>query len=396
MGEGVSLSLSRFGSPVGGLLVSVPFSREHGFSGRSNLPYKGTKKGVSSEHGFSSSMSVSSDGSFLSEFLLVIVDGARIRKGSNEDIDLSLNADLLETALSGVFPSRNKGVDRLVFPSLGRGFVVGPPAFSSGSSLCSAPATASSDPRGSILLLVELPRSWVPIMIIHKSSVKNPVFFGSVPTQECRIAMAKSRGTDLGFSVLMFSGRDLKDEATSDVPDVVGKTNFVDVAVIDAVNAVRSPKMGFFRPRKTRSADTIISGAIARSGIPKRGLFSASVMDAVAVDANGADADLLMKRSLSALNADANSVNDGGSGRRKANKSGIARLSRSIVAGDGANNAYLWVLNSRCQPFPFASPDRGYRQWGSCSGERRFGARLLGPIYCEISSGGTEQYAMRL
>ena len=275
MGEGVSLSLSRFGSPVGGLLVvSVPFSRDHGFSGRSNLPYKGTVKGVSSEHGFSSSLSVSSDGSFLSEFLLAIGDAARIRKGSNEDIELSLNADLLETALSGMFPSRNRGVDRLVFPSLE------PPAFSSESRFCSAPAIASSDPRGSILLDLELPRSWVQIMII--SSVKNPVFTGSIiPTQVWRIAMAKSGEPDLGFSVLMFSGRDLKDQATVDVADVAGKTNFVDVAV-DAVNAVRSPKMGFLRPGKTRSAVTIIFAAIAGSGIPKRGLFCASVVDAVA------------------------------------------------------------------------------------------------------------------
>ena len=39
MGEGVSLSLHRYGSPVANhLMVSVPFSREHVFSGMSNLP----------------------------------------------------------------------------------------------------------------------------------------------------------------------------------------------------------------------------------------------------------------------------------------------------------------------------------------------------------------------
>ena len=236
-------------------MVFVPFSREHGFSGRSNLPYfsagacpsmwtvedagsthradllettlsgfhipdrvKGMEEGVSSEHGFSSSLSVSSDGNFLSEFLMAIGDGARIHKRSNEDIDPSLSTDLLETALSGVFPSKNKGVDRLVFPSLGRGFVVGSPVFSSGSGLCSAPAIASSDPGGSILLVVELPKSWVPIMIIHLSLVKNPVFIGSViPAQVSRIEMARSEEPDLGFSVIMSSGHDLKGEATADL-----------------------------------------------------------------------------------------------------------------------------------------------------------------------------------
>ena len=332
---------------------------------------------------------------------MAIEDGARIPKGSNEDIDPSLSADLLETDPSGMFPSRNKGVERLVFPSLGREFVVGPLAFLSGSSLYSAPAIASSDPRGSILLIVELPKSWVPIMIIHLSSVKNPVFTGSViPTQVSRIAMAKSGESDLGFSVLMSSGRDLKDESTADVANVAGKTNIVDDVVTDAVNAVRSPKMGLFRAEKTRSADTNISAAIASSGIPKRGLFRASVMDALAVDAvvtgksrfadaNSADADLLRNGSLSTSNADADSVNDAdGSGRQKVNKSGTARFSRSVVAGADAHNADLRVLNTRCQPFPFAAPDMGYRQWGSCSGERWFGAHLLGPIYREISSGG--------
>ena len=271
MGAGVSLSLSRHGSPVGGILVVfVPFSREHGFSGRSNLSYlsagacpsmwtvedagsthradllettlsgfhipdrvMGTEEGVSSEHGFSSSLSVSSDGSFLSEFLMAIGDGARIHKRSNEDIDPSLSADILETALSCVFPSKNKGVDRLVFPYLGRGCS---PAFSSGSGLCSAPAIASSDPGGSILLVVELPKSWVPIMIIHLSSVKNPVFIGSViPAQVSRIEMAKSGEPDLGFSVLMSRGHDLKDEATADLK--IDNATVVD-AVSGAANVV--------------------------------------------------------------------------------------------------------------------------------------------------------------
>ena len=70
MGAGVSLSLSRHGSPVGGILVVfVPFSREHGFSGRSNLPY------------FSA--------------------GACPSMWTAEDTGSTHRADLLETTLSG-------------------------------------------------------------------------------------------------------------------------------------------------------------------------------------------------------------------------------------------------------------------------------------------------------
>ena len=70
MGAGVSLSLSRHGSPVGGILVvSVPFSREHGFSGRSNMPY--------------------------------FCAGACSSMWTVEDVGSTHRADLLETALSG-------------------------------------------------------------------------------------------------------------------------------------------------------------------------------------------------------------------------------------------------------------------------------------------------------
>ena len=118
MGEGVSPPQS--GVPgashrsSGSLVISVPFSREHSFYGKINLP---------DSHGFSGSFSVSSDGSYLPEVRMAIGAGAWIHKWSNNDIESFLRAELLETDLSGVFPIRYMGEGRLVLPILGYAFV---------------------------------------------------------------------------------------------------------------------------------------------------------------------------------------------------------------------------------------------------------------------------------
>ena len=77
MGAGVSLSLSSNGSPIGGLLVvSFPFARENGFSGRSNLPY--------------------------------FCAGVCSSMWKVEDVGSTHRADLLDIALSGLCPSQSK------------------------------------------------------------------------------------------------------------------------------------------------------------------------------------------------------------------------------------------------------------------------------------------------
>ena len=94
MGEGVSLSLHRNGFPVANLLViSVPFSREHGFYGKINLP---------NCHHFSRSFSIAYNGSDIPEVRMAIDTGAWTHKWSNEDINSLFSAYLVETDLSGV------------------------------------------------------------------------------------------------------------------------------------------------------------------------------------------------------------------------------------------------------------------------------------------------------
>ena len=68
MGEGVSPPRS---GVTGALVISVPFSRDHSFYGKINLP---------DSHGFSCSFSVSSGGSDLPEVRLAIGARAWIHK----------------------------------------------------------------------------------------------------------------------------------------------------------------------------------------------------------------------------------------------------------------------------------------------------------------------------
>ena len=138
MGEGVPLSLPRDGFPVANhLVVSVPFSREHGYSGGINVPDIQAEEGVSlplprngfpatiligvsvpssREHGFSG-------GSNLPDFQAAIGAGMSFPKWSDEDsqVDSSHSTDLKETDRSCLFPVRSKEVGRLGSSSIGRG-----------------------------------------------------------------------------------------------------------------------------------------------------------------------------------------------------------------------------------------------------------------------------------
>ena len=120
---------------------------------------KGEGWHVSSEHGLSCSLSVSSSRRYLPEYRLEVGARARCYKWLNDAIDSTNRADLMEITLSGAFPTRSKGEDWPVF-YLGRGLAL--PPFQVALGFVSCPTRAISDLGASILLVFDIPISWVP------------------------------------------------------------------------------------------------------------------------------------------------------------------------------------------------------------------------------------------
>ena len=143
MGEGVSLSLPRNGYPVASIhMDSVPFSGEQGFFGGYNLPEPLSFP----RHGLSGSLSVS------------LSDQISIYGGSIPDT-IHPSADLVDSALSDAFPSQSRSVDRQGFPP----YVW----FRADYVYAAVSDRARSDLGAFIMMVFELPKSWVHGLDIH-------------------------------------------------------------------------------------------------------------------------------------------------------------------------------------------------------------------------------------
>ena len=338
MGEGVSLSLPRKGVPDADLLSaavsvpstreygclvhhivgSVPFSREHGFSDGSILLdiYIGvyspmwTAEAVGSTHRRDRLETALSDwcpGRFSAKGRWVLSHKSVVNAGSLSTIYavyggfssdrqwhlqpslVPLRYDINVRPMTSI-PLRyvsvqaamgmGRGVPRVVMPS-GEARSGGsvpllttpPRPLWQGFRYVQRVKSTTSDTKYAAAVSLGCLVRWVPVACVER--VVGMVFKGGILVYYSRV----SSQMDSNF------GENRVDLLGSCPGFGPGRIRLSVSEVTDAVNAVRSPKMVLFRAGKTRSADTNISTAIAGLGIPKRGRFRASVMDAVAVDA---------------------------------------------------------------------------------------------------------------
>ena len=249
MEEGVSPSLSRNG---------FSFSCELGFSG-------------SLIHSFSSAIFVSSKrkpisygGSYLPALRESLGDGTRSHKWDNEATNSTHSADLLETTLLGLIPSRSKvGRPDLVLPPLLTDLVT---------TVLHALACSVLDVSCSSDKVV--PKSWVPNPDLGNSSCLRlgPRIGGKatpskshpdVPVQRwliknIRSATAVAITDDAGNT----DSRDavcVSNIAVGKIVEAADPEAFIPRVAVDNLNVAGRPNMGSFRARKARIADSRIA-----------------------------------------------------------------------------------------------------------------------------------------
>ena len=190
MEEGVSPSLPQHGFPdVNHFVVSVSFSREHGFSGSFPVSFfvsgsfYGGSNFLHTSHTTPFSLVISipftrahvtSGGNYRPVFRVAIGAGTLFHKWSDIDGGSTHSANRLETDMSGEVPSRNMGEGRSAASFLVRGLVGMAIVALRTDVVCAVLARASSDPGRCFVPVFMIPKSWVLESCFHSLLTPTP------------------------------------------------------------------------------------------------------------------------------------------------------------------------------------------------------------------------------